>query len=60
MCQQRDCYASNLYWYTDLEQAKSIFNQYTVKLKGYDNLTTTYGITFEDLGQFLQANAIKY
>lgn len=23
LCQQRDCYASKLYWYTDLEQAKS-------------------------------------
>ncbi|GBF78955.1 adenylate/guanylate cyclase domain-containing protein [Aphanothece sacrum] len=44
----------------DLEQTKSIFNQYTVKLKGYDNPTITYGITFEDLGVFLQANAIKY
>jgi hypothetical protein len=22
LCQQRDCYASRLYWYTDLEQAK--------------------------------------
>jgi hypothetical protein len=22
LCQQRDCYASKLYWYTDLEQAK--------------------------------------
>lgn len=23
LCQQRDCYASGLYWYTDLEQAKA-------------------------------------
>ncbi|QLE58547.1 hypothetical protein [Nostoc sp. TCL26-01] len=23
LCQQRDCYASRLYWYTDLEQAKA-------------------------------------
>jgi hypothetical protein len=23
LCQQRDCYASKLYWYTDLEQAKA-------------------------------------
>jgi hypothetical protein len=23
ICQQKDCYASRLYWYTDLEQAKS-------------------------------------
>jgi hypothetical protein len=23
LCQQRDCYASKLYWYTDLEQAKT-------------------------------------
>src|SRR5262249_41121909 len=23
VCQQKDCYASRLYWYTDLEQAKS-------------------------------------
>lgn len=23
ICQQRDCYASRLYWYTDLEQAKA-------------------------------------
>ncbi|MDX2097455.1 MAG: hypothetical protein SFW36_06725 [Leptolyngbyaceae cyanobacterium bins.59] len=23
LCQQRDCYASQLYWYTDLEQAKA-------------------------------------
>jgi len=23
ICQQKDCYASKLYWYTDLEQAKS-------------------------------------
>lgn len=23
VCQQKDCYASQLYWYTDLEQAKS-------------------------------------
>ncbi|HXI91780.1 MAG TPA: hypothetical protein VNO24_17340 [Blastocatellia bacterium] len=23
ICQQKDCYASQLYWYTDLEQAKS-------------------------------------
>ena len=23
ICRQRDCYASHLYWYTDLEQAKS-------------------------------------
>lgn len=23
ICQQRDCYASRLYWYTDLEQAKT-------------------------------------
>jgi hypothetical protein len=23
LCQQRDCYASQLYWYTDLEQAKT-------------------------------------
>jgi hypothetical protein len=23
LCQQRDCYASKLYWYTDLEQAKN-------------------------------------
>ncbi|MBD2439027.1 hypothetical protein [Nostoc sp. FACHB-110] len=23
LCQQRDCYASHLYWYTDLEQAKA-------------------------------------
>lgn len=24
ICQQRDCYASRLYWYTDLEQAKAV------------------------------------
>lgn len=24
LCQQRDCYASRLYWYTDLEQAKAV------------------------------------
>ncbi|OLP19777.1 hypothetical protein BST81_04390 [Leptolyngbya sp. 'hensonii'] len=24
LCQQRDCHASRLYWYTDLEQAKAI------------------------------------
>ncbi|WP_026087473.1 hypothetical protein ACF3DV_16535 [Chlorogloeopsis fritschii PCC 9212] len=24
LCQQRDCYASRLYWYTNLEQAKSV------------------------------------
>lgn len=24
LCQQRDCYASKLYWYTDLEQAKAV------------------------------------
>ena len=23
LCQQRDCYASHLYWYTDIEQAKA-------------------------------------
>ncbi len=23
LCQQRDCYASRLYWYTDIEQAKA-------------------------------------
>lgn len=24
ICQQKDCYASRLYWYTDLDQAKSV------------------------------------
>lgn len=24
ICQQKDCYASRLYWYTDLEHAKSV------------------------------------
>lgn len=27
LCQQRDCHASQLYWYTDLEQAKAAANK---------------------------------
>lgn len=27
VCQQKDCYASHLYWYTDLEQAKAVAKQ---------------------------------
>ena len=41
-------------------EAKSIFNQYTVALKGYENPTITYGVTFKDLEEFLEANGIKF
>ncbi|MEM8777734.1 MAG: adenylate/guanylate cyclase domain-containing protein [Cyanobacteria bacterium P01_G01_bin.49] len=43
----------------DLKQVKNLFHQYTVTLKGYESPTITYGVTFQDLQEFLTANIVE-
>jgi adenylate cyclase len=40
----------------ELQEAQQHFKPYEVALKGYEELTLTYGIAFEDLERFLEAN----
>jgi len=43
---------------SDFKEVQKLFHQYKVMLKGYEQPTLTYGITFEYLDAFLKANSV--
>ena len=40
----------------ELKNIETLFSQYTLNLKGYEQPTITYGVTFKDLENLLQMN----
>ncbi len=40
----------------ELKNIKTIFSEYTLNLKGYEQPTLTYAVTFEDLETLLNIN----
>ncbi|MDJ0844519.1 FHA domain-containing protein [Crocosphaera sp.] len=43
----------------ELKSIETLFSQYTLKLKGYEQPTLTYGVTFKDLENLLQINPVE-
>lgn len=50
--------ATTYSYLSGLSQVHDVFQQHSVTLKGYDDMTITYGTTFEALDDFLDVNSM--